>query len=503
MKKRPNILFMLSDDHAVGAISACGSKINQTPNLDRLANEGGVFNQSFCCNSICTPSRAAILTGKHSFQNGVLTLRHSLSPVPTTFIREMRNAGYETAIAGKWHLHCEPQDFDFWKVLPGQGNYYNPEYLTAEGSVQEVGYSEDITTDTILDWIQNKRSQDKPFVACCHFKAPHRAWFPPLRHMEKYTKTTFPTPDNLADDYAGRSELLQKNEMMIARHLFWDTDLKVSDPGPNASRLDFKMKDGVVNDDELHRMTPEERALWDEFIKRRESELQNEALDDEAFLEWVYQKYLADYLGCVASIDDNVGRLLDYLDEAGLAEDTIVVYCSDQGFYLGEHGWYDKRWMFEESMRMPLLMRWPDTIEPGSKFEQLVQNIDYAPTFLEAAGLETPADMHGTSLLRVVEGQEIHEDLYYHYYMNRPHGVPAHDGVRTQRYKLIHFYTTGEYNLFDLEDDPTEMKSVHSDPAYAEILQAMKLRYEVARERFEIPNEFPPLAAPLTVEKQI
>ncbi len=501
MTQRPNILFMMADDHAVQAISALatdtstgtGLKLNDTPNLDRLVAEGAVFRESYCSNSICTPSRASILTGKHSHRNGVLTLKDALAPDQVTCPGLLRDAGYQTAIAGKWHLHSEPKDFDFWKVLPGQGKYYNPEYLVPGGKVQEQGYSEDLTTDTILNWLQNDRDPEKPFFACCHFKAPHRSWYPPERHYHLFDDVEFPVPPNLIDDYANRSPVLKDNKMEIARHMHWNSDLKVDDPGPNAHRLNSVPEH--YGEYEPPRMTSEQRAKWDEAYGPRNEYVRTHEMSDEEFVRWTYQTYLTDYLRCIQAIDDNVGRLLEWLDQSGLRENTIVVYCSDQGFYLGEHGWYDKRWIFEESMRMPLIVRWPGRIEPGTKYNQLVQNIDYAPTFLEACGVDIPADMHGTSLLRVIEeGADIHEDLYYHYYMHGDHGVPAHDGVRTKRYKIVHFYKNqnGDFNLFDLEKDPLEMVSRHDDPAYAHIYEEMKQRYHAARERWEIPAEYGP-----------
>ncbi|MGF1485473.1 MAG: sulfatase [Opitutales bacterium] len=484
---RPNILFLLSDDHAVQAISALGSRLNHTPHIDRIAAAGGVFDQSFCCNSICTPSRASILTGKHSFQNGVLTLRDAIDPAQNTFARQMRAAGYQTALAGKWHLHSEPQDFDMWKVLPGQGKYYNPNYLVPGGTVREEGYSEDITTDTILNWLDH-RDRQRPWLACCQFKAPHRPWMPPPRHYNKFDDVEFPMPDNIRDDYANRASQLKENKMEIARHMNWNTDLKVIDPGPNRHRLNIVNTDGQHGEWELDRMSDTQRAAWEKAYAARNEYVRTTELDDDAFLRFAYHAYLSDYLGCIQAIDDNVGRLLDWLEASGEADNTIVVYCSDQGFYLGEHGWYDKRWMFEESMRMPLIVQWPGKIAPGTRYDQLVQNIDYAPTFLEACGLDVPEEIHGTSLLRVIEdGTHIHDDLYYHYYMSGDHGVPAHDGVRTLEHKLIHFYERGEYNLFDLAKDPAEMASVHDDPSYADIFAEMKRRYFAARERWEVP----------------
>ncbi len=489
---RPNILFILADDHAVQAISALNRQrvqLNQTPNLDRIADEGAIFQNSFCCNSICTPSRASILTGKHSLQNGVLTLSDALADDQVTFAGLLRDAGYTTAVVGKWHLNCTPHDFDFWEVLPGQGAYYNPDYLTPAGTVRREGYVTDLTTDAMLNWLDNGRDKDKPFLACLQFKAPHRPWLPPPRHYHLYDGHTFPEPENLRDDYRDRCDVLQRNALEIAKHMTWNTDLKVHDAGPNQWRLKSFPEDH--GEFQWNRMTPDQLQAWNKAYDPRGAFVRNHKMSDAEFEAWAYQTYVTDYLRCIAAIDDNVGRALQYLEDHDLADNTIVVYCSDQGFFLGEHRWFDKRWIFEESMRMPLLVRWPGRIRPGTVYPQLVQNIDYAPTFLEACGVAVPADMHGTSLLRVIDdGAAIHDDLYYHYYAHREHGVPAHDGVRTLRYKLLHFYTQDEFNLFDLETDPMEMCSVHDDPAYADVLADLMQRYDRARTQYEIPAAY-------------
>lgn len=486
MSTRPNILFILSDDHAVQAISALGSRLNHTPNIDRLANEGAVFTESYCCNSICTPSRASILTGKHSHRNGVLTLQDALDPQAVTSAGLLRKVGYTTSVFGKWHLHTEPQDFDAWEVLPGQGHYYQPEYLTPAGKVTREGWVDDVTTDRMLEWLEHERDADKPFYACCHFKAPHRSWYAPERHYELFNGAIFPEPDNLFDNYANRADVLKNSKLQIAHHMHWQGDLKIEDPGPNAERLQHITPDH--GEYQQPRMTHDERARFDVAYAERRASIRERRLDDEAFRRWAYQAYLTDYLRCVQGVDDNVGRLLDWLDSSGLKHNTLVIYAADQGFYLGEHGWFDKRWIFEESMRMPLLMRWPEKIKAGARYDQLVQNIDYAPTLLEAAGEPTPEDMHGTSLWRVIlDDAVIHEDLYYHYYMHGACGVPAHDGVRTDRYKYVHFYRDGEVNLFDLEQDPLEMASIHDDPAYASILEQMTGRYHAARKKWDVP----------------
>jgi arylsulfatase A-like enzyme len=494
--KPPNILFIMSDDHAVQAISALNRdrvQLNQTPNLDRIADEGCVFKNSFCCNSICTPSRASILTGKHSLQNGVLTLSDSLADDQVTFAGLLKEAGYTTALVGKWHLNCEPkaEDFDFWEVLPGQGCYYNPDYLVPGGTVRREGYVTDITTDTMLNWLETGRDQEKPFLACLQFKAPHRPWMPPPRHYHLYDGHTFPEPENLRDDYRNRCDVLKRNKMEIAKHMTWNTDLKVHDAGPNQSRLESFPE--TYGEYEWGRMTPEQLKAWNDAYDARGAFVRSHEMSDEEFESWSYQAYVTDYLRVIAAVDDNVGRALQYLKDSDLEDNTIVIYCADQGFYLGEHRWFDKRWMFEESMQMPLMIRWPGKIKAGATYEQLVQNIDYAPTLLEACGVDVPESMHGTSLLRVIEdGSSIHEDLYYHYYLHGGHGVPAHDGVRSMRYKLLHYYTQGEFNLFDLEEDPMEMCSLHDDPAYTDILADMMQRYGRARKQYDIPKAYGP-----------
>jgi len=489
----------MTDDHAVQAISAYGSNINKTPNIDRLAKQGGVFEESFCCNSVCTPSRAAILTGKHSFQNGVLTLGHVFDGSQVTLQQLLQEGGYQTAVYGKWHLHSEPTCFDSWKVFDGcgQGAYYNPTFATPSGTVREEGYSTDIVTTDFLNWIKTERDEKKPFFACCHFKAPHRPWLPHPRFFDLYKDETIPRPGTFFDDYADRCDVLKDAKMQICKDLYWGADLKVTDPGPNKHRLGISSwsNGGLF---ELERFTDEQRDVYVKFVDKRNSEsgIADREFSDKEFSEFVYQRFIKDYLRCIAAVDENVGRIIDYVDDAGLAEDTIVVYCSDQGFYLGEHGWFDKRWMFEESFQMPLLMRWPGRITPGTRYTEMVQNIDYAPTFLEAAGLSIPDAMHGTSMLKVIDdGAAIHNDLYYHYYQHLgEHHIPQHDGVRTKEYKLIHFYSEGEFNLFDLSQDPNEMRSVHDDPAYATVLTEMTERYWQARERFQVPDQYGPNA---------
>jgi N-acetylglucosamine-6-sulfatase len=485
-------LFVFSDDHATQAIGAYGSQINETPQIDRIAREGAVFLNSFCANSICGPSRACILTGKHSHVNGFMRNGNRFDGSQVTFPKLLREVGYQTALIGKWHLETHPTGFDHWEVLPGQGSYYNPDFIQQDGSrKRREGYCTDIVTDLALEWLETGRDPAKPFVLMCQHKAPHRNWAPAQRHFEMYKDQNVPPPATLHDDYAGRSSLLKENEMTIRDHMHWSHDMKF-----HGERLFPEYFAGSVRNDEYERMTPAQQAAWDaqyepenqEFIRR----MQAGELSDEDVLLWKYQRYIKDYLRCIAAVDESVGRLLDYLDAKGLTENTIVIYGSDQGFYLGEHGWYDKRWMFEQSLQMPLVIRWPGKIAPGSRSTAMVQNIDYAPTFLEAAGAAVPPEMQGRSLLPVLQGAceppaDWRDAIYYAYYENSSvHNVPKHDGVRTARYKLMFFPRTGEWNLFDLQTDPQEMTSVHADPAYAEILRGMQQQYRDLRKFYEV-----------------
>lgn len=490
--EQPNILFIFSDDHAPQAIGAYGSKINQTPNLDRIAKEGAVFQNSFCANSICGPSRACILTGKHSHKNGFLRNGNKFDGSQTTFPKLMQDVGYQTAVIGKWHLSTDPTGFDHWEVLPGQGSYYNPDLIQMDGSRKRyVGYCTDIITENSLAWLENQRDKNKPFVLMCQHKAPHRNWSPPPRHFSLYKDVDVPEPETLFDDYSGRSGLLKQNEMSIKDHFHWGHDMKFHGETYFPEHFASQHRNG-----EYARMTAEQKEAWDaayepenqEFIRQ----MRAGELSDKDVIRWKYQRYIKDYLRCIQAVDDGVGRMLDYLDESGLAENTIVIYSSDQGFYLGEHGWYDKRWMFEESLLMPFLIRWPGVIDPGTDSTALIQNIDYGPTFLDLAGAEIPSEMQGRSMVPMLRNQckpsaSWRDAVYYAYYENAAvHNVPVHDGVRTDRYKLMFFPRTREWNLFDLEKDPLELKSVHGEPEYAEILAGMQKRYRDLRQFYEV-----------------
>ncbi len=479
--KQPNILFIFTDDHAVQSISAYGSKVNETPNIDRIAKRGAIFENSFCANSICAPSRATVLTGKLSHKNGQRNNQETFDGNQPTFPQILQKAGYQTALIGKWHLKSDPTGFDYWEVLPGQGYYYNPDFLTPEGKTHCTGYATDIITDKSIDWLK-ARDSSKPFLLCSWHKAPHRVWAPAPRHLMLYDDVEIPEPPTLFDDYSNRNPILKENEMEIGRHMIMGWDLKVDGTG---------VKDALGRDwdnPEYPRLTEEQKAAWDAAYNKRKREFLEKKLEGKDLVRWKYQQYMKDYLRCVAALDENIGRLLDHLEKTGEIDNTIVVYSSDQGFYLGEHGWYDKRWMFEESLRMPLLMSWPGRIHPGSRIAQLVQNIDYAPTFLVAAGVQPDCEIQGDSLTPLFDTDhpDWRDAIYYHYYEQGEHNVPRHDGVRTHRYKLIHFYDQNDWELLDLQNDPLELRDVSEDPAYKDVLDRMKGRYHALRRQYDV-----------------
>ncbi|MFN3191961.1 MAG: sulfatase [Aureliella sp.] len=491
--ERPNILFLFSDDHAVNAISAYGGRLQAvapTPNIDRLAREGAIFENSFCANSICGPSRATILTGKHSHKNGFMRNGNNFDPSQWTVAKALQKSGYETAVIGKWHLKSDPVGFDHWEILPGQGNYYNPVFLQMDGSRKQFeGYATDLTTDKAIEWLQDRDSAE-PFFLMCQHKAPHRTFAPALRHLGSFDNVEIPVPENFFDDYSNRSQTLVKNEMEIDRHFDWAYDAKVR----KDERGDVVLpKPDRYGTPEYNRMNQSQKAEWDAYFGPKNKEFLERfasgEMSDKDVVLWKYRRYMRNYLSTVKAVDESVGRMLAYLDEEGLADNTLVIYSSDQGFYLGEHGWYDKRWMFEESFRMPFLVRWPNQIEAGSRPTELIQNIDYAPTFLELAGVEIPAEVQGNSLLPLMRGQSNgwRESLYYAYYELGEHAVPQHFGVRTDRHKLIYFPSSDEWNLFDLEKDPMEMNSVHAEDSYQAVRRTLQAEFERLRQQFEAP----------------
>ena len=431
--ERPNILFIMADDHAAHAISAYGSQVNRTPHIDRIAREGMRFDHCFATNSICTPSRAAILTGKYSHINGVPVFNR-FDGRQWTVAKELQAAGYHTGMVGKWHLGSEPTGFDDWTILPGQGAYRDPVfYARGRGKITVPGYCTDVTTDLGLRFLDD-RPRDRPFFLMLHHKAPHRPWEPDEAHRRAWAGREIPEPATFDDDYATRSDAALEATMQIGR------DLKPSD------------------------------------VK----EVPPSGLDAAGLKRWKYQRYMQDYLACVESLDDNVGRVLDYLDRTGLASNTVVVYTSDQGFFLGDHGWFDKRFMYEESLRMPLVVRWPGVVAPGSSTGAMVLNVDFAPTLLALAGQASPAAIQGRSALPILQGQtpaDWRTAMYYRYYhYPQDHRVRPHVGIRTERSKLIHFLGIDQWELFDLEADPHELHNLYADPARAELVAQLKVQ---------------------------
>lgn len=472
----PNILLVFTDDHASHAISAYGSKINRTPNLDRLAKEGVLFRNCFVTNSICAPSRAVVLTGKHSHVNGVIDNAVSFDGSQQTFPKLLQKAGYQTAMIGKWHLKSDPTGFDHWNILIGQGTYYNPVFKTPAGNIKKVGYTTDLIGDMTVDWLDKQRDKSKPFMLFCQHKAPHREWEPAPRHLTLYDDVTIPEPPTLFDDYSGRTSSAGKQEMTVSEHLT-PRDLKLTPPT---------------------NLTPEQLKAWHGAYDPKNEEFKKANLTGEDLVRWKYQRYIKDYLRCVTAVDENVGRILDYLDKSGLAKNTVVVYCSDQGFYLGDHGWFDKRWMYEDSLRTPLMIRWPGIAKAGTENKDLVQNLDFAQTFLDIAGVASPGDLQGRSLVPLLKGErpsDWRKSIYYHYYeFPAVHMVQRHYGVRTDRYKLIHFYPVDEWELYDLQKDPNELRSVYVDPAYAAVVKELKGELTRLRQVYKV-DEFkePPL----------
>ena len=451
----PNIVFIFSDDHSLQTIGAYNARLSQfcreqniTPNLDRLAASGGLFRNSFCGNSLCSPSRASVLTGLHSHANGVETLNQPIKQGLWTFPKSLGEAGYQTAVIGKWHLDKTIPDYADWWILRGQGEYLDPVFVTKNGQEKHPGYVTDVTTDMALDWLQ-KRDAARPFFLAIHQKAPHRNWIPPLRYATWLDDVTVPEPATLFDDYTNRASPARLQEMNIGKDLTMASDLKVgtnfaANPLYAARNADFAAKQPTGDD----------------------------------LTRWKYQQYLKDYLRCVKAVDDGVGRVLDILKTAGLETNTIVIYSSDQGFYMGEHGWFDKRFIYEESLHMPFIIRWPGVVKPGTRFEPFIQNIDYAPTFVEMAGGKIPAGLHGRSFVPILRGEtpaDWRKSVYYHYYdQNGAHNVANHYGVRTGRYTLACYHATDEWELFDNEKDPQQLRSVYADPKYAATVTGLK-----------------------------
>ena len=485
----PNIVYILTDDHALQAISAySGDRLVSTPQIDRLASEGALFTRSYVGNSICSPSRASILTGLHSHAHGMVSIISTHEPsvghrtfdgTQQTFPKLLQAAGYTTAIRGKWHLYSDPTGFDSWMVYPGQGNYYNPEYLTPEGVKHYSGYTADVTTDLSLAFLREQAPTGKPFFLAVHHKVPHREFVPPIRYLDTFSRVALPEPPTLLDDYATRSHLLRAATMTIREHFNLADDLKVF---PQDQPPEW-----------LRRASAADQEMLQRHYARRRADYERLQPTGDAFTRWAYQAYMQDYLGCVKAVDESVGRILDELERLGLAENTLVVYASDQGFYLGEHGWYDKRWMYEESFAMPLIMRLPGVIKPGQRIEALVQNIDHAPTLLNLAGTRPNTPMHGVSLLPLLRGErpaDWRRSLYYAYFETW-HGVAAHEGVATERYKLLRFPETGEWELFDRQTDPHELNNRALDPALAPVRAELESELQRLRTQYAVPADLP------------
>lgn len=450
----PNILYIMADDHASHAISAYGSKINRTPNIDRIAEQGVRFDNCFCTNSICTPSRAVILTGQYSHLTGVKTLQDPLDPARQNVAKLLQNIGYQTGIIGKWHLHKDPAGFDHWNILPGQGVYHNPDFIEMGKRSKRQGYCTDLIADYSIDFLK-RRDKNKPFFLMCHHKAPHRPWQPDEKHAAMFNDREIPEPFNLYDHYENRSKA--------------------------AANATLKVGESMTKSDVKRPIPPD--------------------LKGDALRKWAYQYYMRDYLACVQSVDDNVGRLLDYVDSDGIAQNTIVIYTSDQGFFLGDHGYFDKRFMYEESLRMPFLLRYPKAVKPRTTNRDMVLNLDFAETFLDFAGAKPTPDMQGRSFRRILEGRtpgDWRQSMYYRYWMHlADHGVPAHYGVRTKQWKLIYYYgkalgssgaidrdTEPEWELFDMVKDPHEMKNLYGDPAYEKVVRDLKAELTRLRKQY-------------------
>lgn len=479
-EKRPNIIFIFTDDHCQQALSAYDATRMATPNMDRIAREGMLFQRCYVTNGICGPSRAVIQTGKYSHINGFMVNGQVFNGDQPTMPKMLHAAGYQTAVIGKWHLESTPQGYDYFDVLIGQGPYYNPPMLTggieAQATRREhTGYTTDIIRDKALAWLKEQRDPEKPFLLMFQHKAPHRDWQPAPKYLTWLEETEIPEPATLWDVYSNRASPAANQAMTIKDHLT-DRDLKLTPPT---------------------NLTPEQLTAWNAayeplnkaFLEKRPT------MTPEEVIKWKYQRYVKDYLRCVKSVDDSIGDLLDYLEASGLKDNTVVIYSSDQGWYLGEHGWYDKRWMYEESLKTPLLVSWPGVVKPGSVNGDIVSNLDFAQTFLDIAGVEQPADMQGRSLVPLLKGTtpaDWRKSFYYHYYeFPGAHNVARHYGVTDGRHKLIYYYELGEWELFDLVKDPNEMSNVHDLPGYADIQKALGVELTRLRAHYKLPAEDP------------
>ncbi|MEM1158374.1 MAG: sulfatase [Verrucomicrobiota bacterium] len=487
---RPNIIWIFSDDHAyqtIGAYNGRFASLDPSPHIDRLAQQGMRFDRSYVSNSICGPARATILTGKHSHMNGFMDNFSRFDGTQQTFPKLLQQAGYLTALIGKWHLESKPIGFDHWDILPDQGHYYNPDFINADGKYRLTGYVSEIITEKSIEWL-NQRDTSKPFMLMMQHKAPHREWSPAPKYLTLYDDVTMPEPDTLFDDYNNRASPARNQDMSIAKSMTYGKDLKIQE----------RDEKDAFSRRVLKRMQPDQIQAWNAAYQPKNDAFLAANLEGEELVRWKYQRYLKDYLRCTKSVDDSIGAVMAWLEEAGLAENTIVFYSSDQGFYMGEHGWFDKRFMYEESFRTPLIARWPGQIPAGSVNTDLVQNIDMASTFLELAGAPVPEDLQGISILPLLKGEtpaDWRDSLYYHYYeYPGHHSVRRHEGVFNKRYKLIRYYGKDvvdgeEWELFDLERDPSELMSVYSNPEYASKLAEMKTLLVDLRGKYGVTEE--------------
>ena len=489
--QKPNIIFIMSDDHAQKAISAYSSELIQTPNIDRIANEGMLFNNSYVTNSICGPSRATMLTGKYSSLNGLRDNRDRFDGSQQTFPKLLQKGGYHTSIVGKWHLKTEPTGFDNWKVLFGQGHYYNPKIWENGDTVNYIGYTTDLITDFAIEELDTI-DKSKPFAMLIHHKAPHRNWMPNIKNLGAFDSIDIPLPETFYDEYETRKAApdadMRIDDMYLSLDLKLSKDSYIIETGTGGNeKYASKVESNWENT--YNRLTDEQKESWDIYIKKISDDFKKQKLSGKKLSEWKYKRYLNDYLSSILSVDESVGRILKYLDENGLSENTIVVYTSDQGFYLGEHGWFDKRWMYEESFRTPLVMRYPGKIKPNTRSDKFVINLDHASTFLDFAGVDIPADIQGESYKKIAMGNEVENwrnSIYYHYY-EFPHGwhdVHQHYGIKNQRYKLIYFYELDNWELFDLEEDPNELKNIYGSMENSELVADLKSKLDSLKIKF-------------------
>ena len=513
--QKPNIVFIFSDDHAphaIGAYNGWLKSVNPTPRIDQLANQGMLFEKSFCTNSICGPSRAVIMTGKHSHKNGFMNNGNSFNWNQQTFPKILRKAGYTTALYGKSHLKGNPKGFDDWKVLPGQGDYYNPDLITPKGRVRIDGHCTDVVTDLAVEWLKTGRDKTKPFMLMVQHKAPHRNWMPALRHLPLYDDIKIPEPTTLFDKWEDNAPPARHQELEIDRHMDINYDLFLDltadyEGAPSQKRQD---RSAWRN---MKKMTKDQLSSWRAFYGPRDKAFHEANLSGKELVRWKFQRYAKNYLRCVRGVDDSVGKIQDTLKNLKLDDNTVVIYSSDQGFYIGDHGWYDKRWMYEESLMMPLIVKWPGVTKPDSRSVQMVQNLDYAQTFLEMAGAEIPSNMQGRSLVPILKNGKVddwRDSIYYHYYeYPSVHMIPRHYGIRTERYKLIHFYQFGnEWEMYDLKEDPDELTNIYGkadkkslQKDLKEQLVAIRKFYDDNTDVSEKPDEWKNKVRPITKAK--